>query len=65
MYRDECKHFCKIDTDGNGDLYFCRLACNKHCNEGPITYCKEYEETKDRRRYLKKQGMFTKEDFDI
>lgn len=49
MYRDDCKHFLTIDTDGNGDLYFCRLATNKLCHEAPVTLCEEFELIKKRK----------------
>ena len=52
MFRDDCKYFCAIDADGYGDLYFCKMATNKKCHEGPITLCSEYEPLKKRRKWI-------------
>lgn len=64
MFRDECKHFCVIEKEW-GDDYYCRLGCGKHCYESPFTDCKEYEETDERKRYLKKHGLFSKKEFEL
>jgi hypothetical protein len=64
MYRDECKYFCVIEKEW-GDDYYCKLWCGKRCFEGPMTYCKDYEDSEDRERYLKKHGLFTKKDFEL
>lgn len=52
MYRDDCKHFACIDTEHEGDIYFCKRATNKMCYQGPITTCEHYEVKKKRRKWL-------------
>lgn len=66
MFRNECMNFCEIDTE-NGSLYFCRLACNKYCLEGPFTMCSDYEPSADRKRWLELSGkaFIKKEEFQV
>lgn len=60
MFRNDCMHFLCFDLEGgNQDLHWCRLACNKHCNEGPMTMCKDYEIVRNKKipEFIEEEDM--------